>query len=141
MTISSIPASEESHYSLGSLLKRWNELEPELCRPIHVSVYNRTAYVLKLETPSKQFWYELKETASETLDCAVIQSCVQRALSRHEMHWRLTYAGGFSEASVIQAGQRHSVSIASETKALLGAYLNALERKQSRLAKSFTLNS
>ena len=131
MTISFIPASKESHYSLKSLLKRWNELEPEICRSIHDSVYDRTAYVLKLETPCEQFWYELKETTNKTLEYAVIQSCVQGALSRHEMHWRLTYARGLSEASVIQAGQRHSASLVSASKALLWAYLNALEWKQS----------
>lgn len=126
------PSLEKSHCLLGNLLERWSKLEPDMC----CFVPNKTAYALKLETPSKQLWYELSKTASEDLDYAVLQSCVQDALSQHAMHWRLSYARGLSEANVEYEGQNYSASIASEAMALLWAYLNALEQHHSRSLKA-----
>ena len=122
----------KNHCSLERLLERWSKLEPDIC----CFVQDKAAYALKLETPSKPFWYELSKTASENLDYAVLQSCVQDALSLHAMHWRLSYTKGLSEANVEHEGQSYSASLASEAMALLWAYLNAIEQQHSAALKA-----
>ena len=127
MIVQSMPTLEQNSCSLGSLLNRWSKLEPDTCRFLN----NKTAYELKLDTPSESIWYKLSETACENLDYAVLQSCVQDALSQHSMNWRLSFTRGVSEACVEYEGQSYNASVSSEAMALLWAYLNALEQQHS----------